>query len=133
MNRLQSIATPGHALSPGRILVTMNPIQLPRFQKSSHMYSHPLITSESLAMSKELQQINGVDGVSFAGAWMGWGFHEDGFVSGKYVARCLIEGRENMEGLELAKIEGNLGRRVGLCERVLRRVVEVVQWALQQR
>ncbi|KAF2794310.1 FAD/NAD(P)-binding domain-containing protein [Melanomma pulvis-pyrius CBS 109.77] len=132
MNRLQSIPLPGHPSSPGRVLVTMNPPIPPQYTQSSQIYYHPLISSDSIRMSKELWKINGVRKVSFAGAWMGFGFHEDGFASGAYVAKCLIEGREEKEVLDIVGgIQGINKKEMGLRERVGRGVVRMVQWFVQ--
>lgn len=101
MNKLQAIPNPGEYGSPGRVLVTMNPIRAPRSPQSSHVYYHPLITSESIIMSRHLHKINGVLNVSFAGAWMGYGFHEDGFAAGAHVAQTLIHGHDETAPLQL--------------------------------
>ncbi|ROW11902.1 hypothetical protein VPNG_04907 [Cytospora leucostoma] len=45
---------------------------------SSQVYHHPLVSAESIQMAARLHMINAVGTVSFAGAWMGFGFHEDG-------------------------------------------------------
>ncbi|MGW2592931.1 NAD(P)/FAD-dependent oxidoreductase [Streptomyces sp. NPDC001515] len=52
------------------------------------VYEHPVYTSASVAAQKRLPGLN--DGITaFAGAWHGWGFHEDGCRSGVAAARCL--------------------------------------------
>jgi predicted NAD/FAD-binding protein len=51
-------------------------------------YSHPLYTSESVAAQRLLPTLDD-DRVVFAGAYHGWGFHEDGAVSGLKAARRL--------------------------------------------
>jgi uncharacterized protein len=51
-------------------------------------YAHPAYTPESVAAQAELPRLN--DGVTaFAGAWHGWGFHEDGARAGVAAARSL--------------------------------------------
>lgn len=52
-------------------------------------------------MTRYLHTINGVANVSFAGAWMGFGFHEDGFVSGAHAARIITQGRAAVPPLDL--------------------------------
>jgi predicted NAD/FAD-binding protein len=52
-------------------------------------YSHPIFTSESVKSSQRWTDINGVDRTWFAGAYWGNGFHEDGVVSGKRVAKAI--------------------------------------------
>ena len=51
-------------------------------------YSHPLYTSESVAAQAKLATLDD-DRVVFAGAYHGWGFHEDGAASGLRAARRL--------------------------------------------
>ncbi|KLO33145.1 NAD(P)/FAD-dependent oxidoreductase [Mycobacterium haemophilum] len=51
-------------------------------------YSHPLYTPESVAAQGKLADLND-DRVAFAGAYHGWGFHEDGAASGLRAARRL--------------------------------------------
>ena len=51
-------------------------------------YSHPVYTPESVAAQQLLPTLND-DRVVFAGAYHGWGFHEDGAASGLAAARRL--------------------------------------------
>jgi uncharacterized protein len=51
-------------------------------------YEHPLYTPESVAASRRLPEIN-TDRIAFAGAYHGWGFHEDGARSGLAAATHL--------------------------------------------
>jgi predicted NAD/FAD-binding protein len=51
-------------------------------------YHHPIYTSTALAAQRRLPELN--DGVlAFAGAYHGWGFHEDGCRSGVAAAASL--------------------------------------------
>ena len=51
-------------------------------------YEHPLYTPESVAAQRRLPTI-GTDRIAFAGAYHGWGFHEDGARSGVEAAERL--------------------------------------------
>ena len=51
-------------------------------------YEHPLYTPESVAASRRLPEID-TDRIAFAGAYHGWGFHEDGARSGLAAATRL--------------------------------------------
>ncbi|MEP6649151.1 MAG: FAD-dependent oxidoreductase [Lapillicoccus sp.] len=62
-------------VDPSRVIETMT-------------YEHPLYTPESLAAQRNLPTIN-TRRVAFAGAYHGWGFHEDGARSGVDAARHL--------------------------------------------
>lgn len=84
MNRLQRLTEPddyvvtlnGAArVDPDRVIATMH-------------YEHPIYTPESVAAQRRLPVLN--DGtVAFAGAYHGWGFHEDGCVAGVRAAASL--------------------------------------------
>lgn len=51
-------------------------------------YRHPVYTSQSVAAQRRLPSLN--DGrIAFAGAYHGWGFHEDGAASGLRAAQAL--------------------------------------------
>jgi predicted NAD/FAD-binding protein len=85
INRLQPlpVSTP--------VIVSLNPLQEPDpalVHREFH-YSHPVFTRESTHPQKMLKAINGRDGIWLAGAWMGYGFHEDGLVSALNVARRM--------------------------------------------
>ncbi len=51
-------------------------------------YEHPLYTPESVAAQRRLPSIN-TERIAFAGAYHGWGFHEDGARSGLVAAEHL--------------------------------------------
>ncbi len=60
----------------------------PRSVLAEMIYAHPLYTPESVAAQRMLPTIDD-DRVVFAGAYHGWGFHEDGAASGLRAARRL--------------------------------------------
>lgn len=51
-------------------------------------YAHPVYTNESVAARGRLPELSD-DVVAFAGAYHGWGFHEDGCASGVRAAKAL--------------------------------------------
>ena len=53
-------------------------------------YEHPIYTTESVAAQALLPDIES-DRIVFAGAYHGWGFHEDGAASGERAARRLAD------------------------------------------
>lgn len=84
MNRLQRLdATEAFVVTlggedrvdPGRVLARM-------------VYEHPVYTPESVAAQRLLPELAG-DVCVFAGAYHGWGFHEDGCRSGVEAAAAL--------------------------------------------
>lgn len=121
MNRLQGIPNPGLSGSPGRVLVSLNPIRQPQSVHSEYIYHHPLFSSDSFSAQKRLCEINGTAGISYAGAWMGYGFHEDGFTAGLQAARHL----QGCRPLILPTLES--GSRWALAERTGKMLVRNLQ------
>ncbi|CAO1635858.1 unnamed protein product [Parajaminaea phylloscopi] len=90
MNLLQSLPESQH----GHVLVTLNPptgeaAPRPELVAGKYSYEHPIYTARSVASQRALAPLQGKDGVFFAGAWLNYGFHEDGFSSGLRAAESL--------------------------------------------
>jgi uncharacterized protein len=87
MNRLQHL--------PGRTpyLVTLNATERidPDRIIEAMDYEHPIYTPESVQAQKLLPSLND-DRLAFAGAYHGWGFHEDGCRAGQSAAESLGSG-----------------------------------------
>ncbi|MGB3486350.1 MAG: FAD-dependent oxidoreductase [Mycobacterium sp.] len=75
---------------PKRFLVTLGGHQHvnPATVVAEMTYHHPLYTAESVAAQKLLPTLN-EERLVFAGAYHGWGFHEDGAASGLRAAQHL--------------------------------------------
>lgn len=75
---------------PRRFLVTLGGRDLvdPATVLDEMIYSHPMYTPESVAAQQLLPTLND-DRIVFAGAYHGWGFHEDGAASGLRAAQRL--------------------------------------------
>ena len=84
LTRLQRLPTDTH------YLVTLGGDDLvdPRSVIARREYAHPLYTPASVAARAQLPEI-ATDRVAFAGAYHGWGFHEDGARSGVAAAERL--------------------------------------------
>ncbi|KAI9812391.1 MAG: hypothetical protein M1832_000426 [Thelocarpon impressellum] len=80
MNLLQHIPTN----SFGPVLVTLNPLVEPdpALTQGRWEYAHPLYTPSAVRAQTRLPSIQNTRGISYAGAWTKYGFHEDGFSSG---------------------------------------------------
>jgi len=85
MNLLQGMKTrlpllvslnPNLPIDPARVLLRKT-------------YRHPQFDAEAVAAQAALPGIQGQDRLWFAGAWTGWGFHEDGIASAIRVASSL--------------------------------------------
>ena len=85
MNRLQSI----DAAYP--LFETLNPVQAPRDDliHGSYHYRHPIFDAAAIAAQPKLASIQGRHHLFFAGAWTGYGFHEDGLKSAIAIAKTL--------------------------------------------
>jgi len=53
-------------------------------------YAHPVFDLGAIAAQKALPDLQGRQHTWYAGAWTGYGFHEDGLKSGLSVARQLL-------------------------------------------
>jgi predicted NAD/FAD-binding protein len=73
------------------VVVSLNPIDEPDPAKvlASFDYAHPVFDEGAVAAQGRLPALQGVQNTWFAGAWTGYGFHEDGLKSGLSVARAL--------------------------------------------
>ncbi|WP_067691055.1 NAD(P)/FAD-dependent oxidoreductase [Nocardia jejuensis] len=64
-----------HLIDPAHVIAEMT-------------YEHPIYTPESVAAQRRLPELD-TDRVAFAGAYHGWGFHEDGALSGLRAAERI--------------------------------------------
>ncbi len=73
------------------LLLSLNPRHEPRAQMTMAQieYSHPVFDRVAIAAQQRLPAVQGRRQVWFAGAWTGYGFHEDGLKSGLEVAAAL--------------------------------------------
>lgn len=85
LSRLQGLATSTpvcltlnrpDAVEPDRVIASMS-------------YRHPVFDSAAMRAQRRHGEISGRDGVSFAGAYWGYGFHEDGVRSAVEVCKNL--------------------------------------------
>ncbi|HET9976090.1 MAG TPA: FAD-dependent oxidoreductase [Burkholderiaceae bacterium] len=85
VNRLQPLpwTTP--------VIVSLNPLRpiAPERTIGEWPVDHPVFDRAAIAAQRSLPQIQGRAHVWFAGAWAGYGFHEDGLKSGLAVADAM--------------------------------------------
>ena len=70
------------------VIVTLNPFSTPDAAQTHgiYTYEHPLFDNAAIAAQKALPGLQGRRSTWFAGAWTGYGFHEDGLRSALRVA-----------------------------------------------
>lgn len=84
MNNLQMLTT------SDPMFVTLNgPPADPALVIAEFDYDHPQFDTAALAAQRRIGRIQGRGGVWYAGAWLGYGFHEDGITSGVKAALAL--------------------------------------------
>jgi predicted NAD/FAD-binding protein len=85
MNRLQAID------DRFPLFVTLNPDREPDPRKvfAEFSYDHPQFSADSVQAQRALADMQGHNNSYFAGAWTGYGFHEDGLTSGLKAATAL--------------------------------------------
>ena len=85
LNRLQNLD------ADQDIFVSLNPHQRPdpSLTHKRVILAHPQFNVQTLEARKTLKEYQGLNGLWFAGAWAGYGFHEDGCRSGFEVATAL--------------------------------------------
>ncbi|MEO1774144.1 MAG: FAD-dependent oxidoreductase [Pseudomonadota bacterium] len=85
MNRLQSIR------EDRLLVVSLNPTVEPdpALVHADVSWDHPLYDTAAFQTQRALDGVQGRAGIWFAGAWLGYGFHEDGLRSGIRVAAAL--------------------------------------------
>jgi predicted NAD/FAD-binding protein len=87
LNRLQRIpfAQP--------VVVSLNPLQAidPATIVGEYDYAHPVFDLKAIDAQKRVPLLQGQRHTWYAGAWTGYGFHEDGLKSGLTVGRALLQ------------------------------------------
>jgi predicted NAD/FAD-binding protein len=87
MNRLQDLPV----RSP--VLVSLNPTRPPEDRQTFNVmeYAHPVFDGPASVAQQALPQHQGEGAVWLAGAWTRYGFHEDGFQSGRQAADDIFK------------------------------------------
>ena len=83
MNQLQELNT---SLN---VFVSLNPFKMPNksLVHKKIIYEHPIFNNSTNEAQKLIDKFQGKDNIYFAGAWLGYGFHEDGISSAVKVAK----------------------------------------------
>ena len=83
MNLLQKLPTKQN------YFVTVNPYKRPKNVINETTFEHPVFSIETIMAQKKLIEIQGHNNTYFCGAYLGYGFHEDGIQSSSYLCKLL--------------------------------------------
>ena len=99
LNRLQPLpfTTP--------VIVSLNPTREPRAGTlhAEFDYAHPVFDAAAIAAQRRVPALQGRRHTWFCGAWTGYGFHEDGLVSGLGVVEGLRSAWDHAPTVSLAE------------------------------
>ena len=85
MNNLQPLKTKEN------YFVTINPNIKPNQNKiiNEHIFEHPVFDKKAIKAQKQFDNIQGLNETYYCGAYLRYGFHEDGILSAVNVAKKL--------------------------------------------
>jgi predicted NAD/FAD-binding protein len=112
----------------GDVLVTLNPIHEPKAStvQGRYSYTHPLYNPAAIRAQNQLHRIQNKRGISYAGAWTKYGFHEDGFSSGILVAQNHLGAKLPFDFVDSTYSRGRQPR-VGLRDHLARVIILAIQ------
>jgi predicted NAD/FAD-binding protein len=112
----------------GDVLVTLNPLHEPRKEtiQGQYLYSHPIYNAAAIKAQNELWRIQNTRGISYAGAWTKYGFHEDGFSSGLYVAKEHLGAKLPFEFVDSTYSRGRQPD-LSIADRLIRVIILFIQ------
>jgi predicted NAD/FAD-binding protein len=84
------------------VVVSLNPLQPinPATIVGEYDYAHPVFDLKAIEAQKRVPLLQGQHHTWYAGAWTGYGFHEDGLKSGLQVGRALLKQIHEQGGLQ---------------------------------
>ena len=74
------------------VMVSLNPVRAidPSKVLGEYDYAHPVFDLGAIKAQSQLPRLQGQQNTWYAGAWMGYGFHEDGFKAGRDAALGIL-------------------------------------------
>jgi len=74
------------------VVVSLNPVRAidPSKVLGEYDYAHPVFDLAAIQAQSQLPSLQGQQDTWYAGAWMGYGFHEDGFKAGRDAALEIL-------------------------------------------
>ena len=124
MNLLQNIPQETY----GPVLLTLNSLHRPnpKLIQGSWTYHHPQYNTAAIRAQQQLPKIQNTRGISYAGAWTKYGFHEDGFSSGLKVAVEHLGAKLPFEFVDSTFSRGR-SPVLGVQDHTLRVIIRLIQ------
>lgn len=74
------------------VVVSLNPVReiARKHIMGTFDYAHPVFDLAAIRAQRDIQHLQGQQHTWYCGAWLGYGFHEDGLKSGLAAARALL-------------------------------------------
>jgi len=75
------------------VVVSLNPLRPIRADSilGEYDYAHPVFDAAAIRAQGTVASLQGRSGTYYSGAWLGYGFHEDGIRSGQSAAQLLLQ------------------------------------------
>ena len=76
------------------VIVSLNPLREidPACVLGRYAYDHPVFDLAAIEAQRHMAALQGQQHTWYAGAWLGYGFHEDGLCAGQAAARGILNG-----------------------------------------
>ncbi len=105
MNKLQDFLSKDDDL-----FVTLNPVTPINPDKiiKTQTYHHPIYSLDTVDAQSRISDIQGVKNTYFAGAWCGYGFHEDGLSAGLAIAEMACDIKRPWDIIEKSSSHANI-------------------------
>ncbi len=87
MNRLQNLKTK----TP--IIITLNSKNLPAKEKifDEYIFEHPIFDEQAISAQEKIDEIQGKNNTYYCGAYLKYGFHEDGYASAVNICNKIFK------------------------------------------
>jgi uncharacterized protein len=74
------------------VVVSLNPLRSigEQYVLGTYAYSHPVFDTPAIKAQRQIPWLQGQQNTYYCGAWVGYGFHEDGLKAGELAATQLL-------------------------------------------
>jgi len=83
------------------VVVSLNPLRAIRADSiiGEYDYAHPVFDTAAIRAQAAMARLQGQSGTHYSGAWLGYGFHEDGVKSGQAAAQMVLDALRARQGV----------------------------------